>query len=58
MMGKPQFPLTKGGFFFLMKMEHRITSLGAAVVEDVLFAVGDRVDAGDLLVRLRPIEEG
>ena len=33
-----------------MKMEHRIQAQGAAVVCDVLFAVGDRVAAGELLV--------
>ncbi len=35
-----------------MKMEHRITAVGSAVVADVPFAVGDRVDTGDLLVAL------
>ncbi len=35
-----------------MKMEHKITAVAAAVVVDVPFAVGDRVDTGDLLVRL------
>ncbi|MDZ7674859.1 MAG: biotin/lipoyl-containing protein [Acidimicrobiales bacterium] len=35
-----------------MKMEHAITAPGDAVVEEVCFAEGDRVDAGDLLVRL------
>ncbi len=39
-----------------MKMEHRIRALGAATVVDVRFAVGDRVDAGDLLVELRHAE--
>jgi propionyl-CoA carboxylase alpha chain len=33
-----------------MKMEHRITAAAAGVVDDVRFAVGDRVDTGDLLV--------
>jgi propionyl-CoA carboxylase alpha chain len=33
-----------------MKMEHRITAHGDAVVADLPYAVGDRVDAGDLLV--------
>ena len=41
-----------------MKMEHRITSIGPAVVTEVLVAVGDRVDAGDLLVRLDAGGEG
>ncbi len=36
-----------------MKMEHKISASGAAVVDQVLFAVGDRVDSGDLLVALR-----
>ena len=35
-----------------MKMEHRITAHGAATVREVRFGVGDRVDAGDLLVVL------
>lgn len=35
-----------------MKMEHKITAGAAATVTDVRFAVGDRVDAGDLLVAL------
>ena len=35
-----------------MKMEHKITAHGDAVVAEVRFAVGDRVDAGDLLVVL------
>ena len=35
-----------------MKMEHKITAPTAATVAEVLFAVGDRVDSGDLLVRL------
>ena len=35
-----------------MKMEHTITANGDAVVGAVRFAVGDRVDAGDLLVEL------
>ena len=35
-----------------MKMEHKITAAGDAVVVDVPFVVGDRVDAGDLLVAL------
>jgi biotin carboxyl carrier protein len=39
-----------------MKMEHKITSTGAATVTEVRFAVGDRVDQGDLLVALE-VEE-
>jgi len=35
-----------------MKMEHTITAHGDAVVGAVRFGVGDRVDAGDLLVEL------
>jgi 3-methylcrotonyl-CoA carboxylase alpha subunit len=35
-----------------MKMEHTITAHADAVVGAVRFAVGDRVDAGDLLVEL------
>ncbi len=35
-----------------MKMEHKITAHGDAVVAEVRYAVGDRVDAGDLLVVL------
>ena len=35
-----------------MKMEHKITASGDATVTEVRFAVGDRVDAGDLLVGL------
>ena len=35
-----------------MKMEHKITAHGAHVVAAVHFAVGDRVDTGDLLVGL------
>ncbi|MGB0111888.1 MAG: acetyl-CoA carboxylase biotin carboxyl carrier protein subunit, partial [Ilumatobacteraceae bacterium] len=35
-----------------MKMEHKITASGDAVVGEVRFAVGDRVDTGDLLVAL------
>ncbi len=37
-----------------MKMEHKITAHGDAVVGEVRFAVGDRVDTGDLLVALEP----
>jgi biotin carboxyl carrier protein len=33
-------------------MEHKITATGDAVVTAVHFAVGDRVDTGDLLVAL------
>jgi propionyl-CoA carboxylase alpha chain len=35
-----------------MKMEHKITAAGDATVTEVRFAVGDRVDTGDLLVAL------
>ncbi len=35
-----------------MKMEHKITAHGDHVVGEVRFAVGDRVDTGDLLVAL------
>lgn len=35
-----------------MKMEHRITAAAPAVVAEVRFEQGDRVDTGDLLVRL------
>ncbi len=35
-----------------MKMEHTITAHADATVTEVRFAVGDRVDAGDLLVAL------
>ena len=35
-----------------MKMEHQITAPAAGVVAEVRFAVGDRVDMGDLLVLL------
>jgi propionyl-CoA carboxylase alpha chain len=35
-----------------MKMEHKINASGDAVVGAVHFAVGDRVDTGDLLVEL------
>ena len=35
-----------------MKMEHRILAAGDATVTEVRFAVGDRVDQGDLLVAL------
>jgi propionyl-CoA carboxylase alpha chain len=35
-----------------MKMEHKIVAATEATVTDVRFAVGDRVDAGDLLVAL------
>ncbi len=36
-----------------MKMEHTITAGSPATVAAVRFAIGDRVDAGDLLVELR-----
>jgi biotin carboxyl carrier protein len=35
-----------------MKMEHTISAPAASTVTDVLVAVGDRVDTGDLLVEL------
>ena len=35
-----------------MKMEHKIIATSDAVVSEVRFAVGDRVDQGDLLVAL------
>jgi propionyl-CoA carboxylase alpha chain len=35
-----------------MKMEHKILAAGDATVTEVRFAVGDRVDQGDLLVAL------
>jgi propionyl-CoA carboxylase alpha chain len=40
-----------------MKMEHKITAHGDHVVGDVRFAVGDRVDAGELLVVLESAED-
>jgi len=40
-----------------MKMEHRIMATGHARVVAVHFALGDRVDAGDLLVELDHPEE-
>jgi propionyl-CoA carboxylase alpha chain len=40
-----------------MKMEHKITAATASIVTEVRFAVGDRVDTGDLLVALHA-EEG
>ncbi len=39
-----------------MKMEHKITAVSAATVSEVRFAVGDRVDQGDLLVALEVTE--
>ncbi len=39
-----------------MKMEHKVAATTPALVAEVMFAVGDRVDAGDLLVRLAPVE--
>ncbi len=39
-----------------MKMEHKITATTAATVGEVRFAVGDRVDQGDLLVALEATE--
>ena len=38
-----------------MKMEHRITAAAPSMVTEVHFAVGDRVDSGDLLVSLEPL---
>ena len=35
-----------------MKMEHKIVAAAPGVVDEVRFAVGDRVDEGDLLVAL------
>jgi propionyl-CoA carboxylase alpha chain len=40
-----------------MKMEHKITATADAVVGEVRFAVGDRVDQGDLLVTLETPDE-
>jgi propionyl-CoA carboxylase alpha chain len=40
-----------------MKMEHKIAAAGAAIVVEVRIGVGDRVDAGDLLVVLDAAEE-
>jgi propionyl-CoA carboxylase alpha chain len=40
-----------------MKMEHKIVAPGDATVSEVRFAVGDRVDQGDLLVALEHGEE-
>ena len=40
-----------------MKMEHKITASADAVVSEVRFAVGDRVDTGDLLVVLEIADE-
>ncbi len=40
-----------------MKMEHKIVASGDATVSDIRFAVGDRVDQGDLLVALDHSEE-
>lgn len=37
-----------------MKMEHTVRSSGAGTVEEVRHAAGSRVDAGDLLVVIRP----
>jgi len=41
-----------------MKMEHKITAHGDHIVAAVHFAVGDRVDTGDLLVALAPADGG
>jgi propionyl-CoA carboxylase alpha chain len=40
-----------------MKMEHKIVASGDATVTEVRFAVGDRVDTGDLLVALEHHED-
>lgn len=40
-----------------MKMEHKITASSDATVAEVRFAVGDRVDTGDLLVALDSIDD-
>jgi len=40
-----------------MKMEHRITADRDAVVEHVAVAAGDRVEAGDVLVTFRDVED-
>ena len=40
-----------------MKMEHKIVASGDAIVAAVRFAVGDRVDTGELLVALEHSEE-
>ena len=40
-----------------MKMEHKIIAASAGVIDEVRFAVGDRVDEGDLLVALRSEED-
>ncbi len=40
-----------------MKMEHKITAPSDSVVGEVRFGVGDRVDTGDLLVALEPVED-
>ncbi|MEZ5228842.1 MAG: biotin/lipoyl-containing protein [Acidimicrobiales bacterium] len=41
-----------------MKMEHKIIATSDAVVGEVRFAVGDRVDQGDLLVQLDASDNG
>ena len=41
-----------------MKMEHKIIAAGDTTVTEVRFAVGDRVDTGDLLVALEHHEGG
>ena len=40
-----------------MKMEHRITADTAATVVEVVVAVGDAVDAHEVLVVLEPLTE-
>jgi propionyl-CoA carboxylase alpha chain len=41
-----------------MKMEHKIVAAGDATVTEVRFAVGDRVDTGELLVALEHSDGG
>jgi propionyl-CoA carboxylase alpha chain len=40
-----------------MKMEHQIVAAGPSTVTDVRFGVGERVDAGDLLVALDAVDD-
>lgn len=40
-----------------MKMEHKITATGSAIVSEVFFTVGDRVDQGVLLVAFEESDE-
>jgi len=39
-----------------MKMEHQIVATAPSTVTEVRFAVGERVDTGDLLVALDAID--